>query len=147
MAKQSKKADSQHVRMAKQSKKADSQHVRKETFWLVTLLALAVGFFGGVMFGVFKSDTAAVPGRPATAPAPAKAEVFSFTVIHHASHAAVADNLPYVVGLVTFPGLPGVKLVTNITDIPPSDIRIGMPLTLWWDDIGDGMHLPRFRPA
>ncbi len=79
--------------------------------------------------------------------APAEAEVFSFTVIHHASHAAVADNLPYVVGLVTFPGLPGVKLVTNITDVPPSEIRIGMPLTLWWDDIGDGMHLPRFRPA
>ena len=73
MAKKSKKADSQHVGMAKQSKKADSQHVRKETFWLVTLLALAVGFFGGVMFGVFKSDTAAVPGRPAPAPTPAKA--------------------------------------------------------------------------
>lgn len=80
-------------------------------------------------------------------PAPAEAEVFSFTVIHHASHAAVADNLPYVVGLVTFPGLPGVKLVTNITDIPLSEVRIGMPLSLWWDDIGDGMHLPRFRPA
>jgi len=55
--------------MAKPSKNADAQHVRKETFWLVTLLALAVGFFGGVMFGVFKSDTAAVPGRPAPSPA------------------------------------------------------------------------------
>jgi len=54
--------------MAKQSKKADGQYVRKETFWLVTLLALAVGFFGGVMFGVFKTDTATMPGRPAPAP-------------------------------------------------------------------------------
>jgi cytochrome c-type biogenesis protein CcmH/NrfG len=59
--------------MAKQSKKADNQHVRKETFWLVTLLALAVGFFGGVMFGVYKSDTAIMPGRPAPAPSPARA--------------------------------------------------------------------------
>ena len=57
--------------MAKQSKNADAQYVRKETFWLVTLLALAVGFFGGVMFGVFKTDTVQMPGRPA--PAPAKA--------------------------------------------------------------------------
>ena len=54
--------------MAKQSKNADGQYVRKETFWLVTLLALAVGFFGGVMFGVFKTDTAELPGRPAPAP-------------------------------------------------------------------------------
>ena len=54
--------------MAKQSKNADAQYVRKETFWLVTLLALAVGFFGGVMFGVFKTDTAEIPGRPAPAP-------------------------------------------------------------------------------
>jgi cytochrome c-type biogenesis protein CcmH/NrfG len=57
--------------MAKPSKKADAQHVRKETFWLVTLLALAVGFFGGVMFGVFKTDTTKMPGRPA--PSPSKA--------------------------------------------------------------------------
>jgi cytochrome c-type biogenesis protein CcmH/NrfG len=55
--------------MAKQSKDVAAQYVRKETFWLVTLLALAVGFFGGVMFGVLKSDTAALPGKPAPLPA------------------------------------------------------------------------------
>jgi cytochrome c-type biogenesis protein CcmH/NrfG len=54
--------------MAKSSKNADAQHVRKETFWLVTLLALAVGFFGGVMFGVFKTDTVDLPGQPAPSP-------------------------------------------------------------------------------
>ena len=33
--------------MAKQSKNVDNQYVRKETFWLVALLALAVGFLPG----------------------------------------------------------------------------------------------------
>lgn len=79
--------------------------------------------------------------------APATAEVFSYTVVHHPSHQAVAERVPYVVGLVTFPELPGVKLVTNITDTDPAAVHVGMALTLWWDDIGDGMHLPRFRPA
>ena len=57
--------------MAKPSTNADQNYVRKETFWLVTLLALAVGFFGGVMLGVYKSDTVDVPGRPAPSPATA----------------------------------------------------------------------------
>ena len=50
--------------MAKQSKNVDNQYVRKETFWLVALLALAVGFFAGVMFTIFKSDSGVVPGQP-----------------------------------------------------------------------------------
>ena len=50
--------------MAKQSKNVESQYVRKETFWLVALLALAVGFFAGVMFAIFKSENVAVPGQP-----------------------------------------------------------------------------------
>ena len=50
--------------MAKKSKNDRGQFVRKETFWLGTLLALAVGFFGGVMFAVLKSDKAVVPGTP-----------------------------------------------------------------------------------
>jgi cytochrome c-type biogenesis protein CcmH/NrfG len=50
--------------MAKKTKNDSAQYVRKETFWLVTLLALAVGFFGGVMFAVLKSDTGVVTGTP-----------------------------------------------------------------------------------
>ena len=55
--------------MAQKSKDDSGHYVRKETFWLVTLLALAVGFFGGVMFAIFKSDNTAVPvQRQAQAP-------------------------------------------------------------------------------
>ena len=50
----------------KDTKNDKAQFVRKETFWLGTLLALALGFFGGVLFAVLKSDTGALPaaGRP-----------------------------------------------------------------------------------
>jgi cytochrome c-type biogenesis protein CcmH/NrfG len=44
--------------MAKKQKiPAEGQYVRKETFLIVTLLSLAIGFFGGVMFAVYKSDS------------------------------------------------------------------------------------------
>ena len=60
--------------MAKNTNKESAQYVRKETFWLGTLLALAVGFFGGVMFTIFKSDTGAIQG-PAPTQTQAQAQV------------------------------------------------------------------------
>lgn len=85
--------------------------------------------------------------------APAKASVYSFTVVHHASHPAVVPKLPYVVAVVEFTGLTGIRFVTNITDVAPSDVHIGMDVQLWWDELdgagGDStpMFIPRFRPA
>ena len=52
--------------MAKKINKESAHYVRKETFWLGTLLALAVGFFGGVMFTIFKSDSGVIPGPAPT---------------------------------------------------------------------------------
>jgi uncharacterized OB-fold protein len=75
------------------------------------------------------------------------AEVYTHTTIHHASHESVKPNLPYVVSVVTFPDVPGVRLVTNITDVDPKQVHIGMPVQLWWDAIGDGMYIPRFKPT
>ena len=50
--------------MARQQKIFEGNYVRKETFLMVTLLALAVGFFGGVVFTIFKSDSK-IPGQSA----------------------------------------------------------------------------------
>jgi cytochrome c-type biogenesis protein CcmH/NrfG len=46
-------------------------YMRKETALLIALLALAVGFFGGVFFGVYKSGPS-IPGMPAGAPSAQK---------------------------------------------------------------------------
>ena len=51
--------------MAKQQQTAQGNYVRKETFLIVTLLALAVGFFGGVVFTILQPDSRApVPSAP-----------------------------------------------------------------------------------
>jgi uncharacterized OB-fold protein len=78
--------------------------------------------------------------------APPRAQVYSYTVVHHAAHPAVTANLPYVVAVVTFEGLPGVRLVTNVTEIAPAEVRIGMNVSLWWDSLADARLIPRFHP-
>lgn len=63
--------------MAKKQKTGQGQYVRKETLLLVSLLCLAVGFFGGIVFAVFKSDSRApVTSAPAQmgTPSPASSD-------------------------------------------------------------------------
>ena len=85
--------------------------------------------------------------------APDQATVFTFTVVHHPSHPAVIGHLPYVVAVVDFAQLAQVRLVTNVTDVDPAQVRVGLPVRLWWDRLADAdaaarpMYLPRFRPV
>ncbi len=58
--------------MAKQSKTDDPRLVSRQTLWLVSLLALAVGFFGGVVFTAYKAGP---DERPVQARMPASTQV------------------------------------------------------------------------
>ena len=78
--------------------------------------------------------------------APTEAHIYSYTIVHHPSHPAVRECLPYVVGLIEFPGLPTVRLVSNIWKAPPETIHVGMAVALEWEETLSG-PLPRFRPA
>ncbi len=76
--------------------------------------------------------------------APAEARVFSYTVIHHGVHPALADRLPYVVAVLEFDGMDGIRLVSNLTGVDPREVRIGQAVALYWDEIGERRYLPRF---
>lgn len=78
--------------------------------------------------------------------APPNGLVYSFTVIHHASHEAVKEALPYVVATVAFESLPGVRLVSNVVVADVKHVYIGMPVQLQWDITAQGQHIPRFIP-
>ena len=71
--------------------------------------------------------------------------VFSYTVVSHPVHPALKGHPPYNVAVVLLEGTGDVRLVSNVVDVPNGEMRIGLPVTVFWDDIGDGMFLPRFR--
>jgi len=77
--------------------------------------------------------------------APSRGTLFSFTVTHVAPHPALRDATPYVVALVAFPTLDGVRLVTNIVESQLQEIRIGAEVELVWQPLGTDLHVPRFR--
>lgn len=73
--------------------------------------------------------------------------VFTYTVAYHAVHKALKGFGPYNVVVVLLDGADEVRLVSNLVDTEPADIRIGMPVSLHWDALDNGMVLPRFRKS
>ncbi|CAO3436241.1 Zn-ribbon domain-containing OB-fold protein [Azospirillum doebereinerae] len=80
-------------------------------------------------------------------PAPATSRLYSFTVVRTAAHPAFKDDLPYIVAIVEFPELPGIKMVTRLFDADAGSLRIGVPLTLVWEPVSADLVLPCFRPG
>lgn len=76
--------------------------------------------------------------------------VFSFTIVRHAFHPSFAAQTPYVVADVQLSE--GPIVTSNVTDVDPGAVHIGMPVEVWFDEqIEDAFHvplrLPKFRPS
>ena len=71
--------------------------------------------------------------------------VFTYTVVHHAADPAVKPALPYNIAVVMLEDADDVRLVSNVIDVAPDDMRIGLPVRLVWEPTRDGGFLPRFR--
>ena len=69
--------------------------------------------------------------------------VHSYVVPHHPRLPAFPDR--YVVALVDLEE--GTRLVTNLVDVPPEHVRIGMAVELACTKVDDELVLPLFRPA
>ena len=80
-------------------------------------------------------------------PAGTRGRLFSYTIVHHPVTEALKAHVPFNVAIVAFPDCQGVKLVSNVIDARPDEMRIAMPLDLVWQEAANGWPLPRFRKA
>ncbi len=70
-------------------------------------------------------------------------EVYSFSILHHPRNPAF--EYPVIAALVELSE--GVRVVTNLVDVLPEDVRIGMPVSVTFAPTVDGAAVPVFRPA
>jgi len=78
-----------------------------------------------------------------TVDASGKGTVFSFVVTHHPK--VPAFDYPLPIGLVELEE--GVRVVSNLVDVEPGWIEIGMPVEVTFVAFDDELTLPQFRPA
>jgi uncharacterized OB-fold protein len=60
--------------------------------------------------------------------------VYSYTVAHYPAHRALAEHVPYAVVLVSLDEHPGIRVIGNVLDVPPEEVRIGMPVVATWQE-------------
>lgn len=76
-------------------------------------------------------------------PASGKGTVYSWVTYREAPHPGF--KAPYSVVLVELEE--GVRLVSNLVDVGPEEIAIGMPVEVVFNQIHDETFLPKFRKA
>ena len=69
--------------------------------------------------------------------------VYSFVMPRHPHFPFFDDD--YIVALIELEE--GTRLVSNLVDVAPDDARIGMPVTVRFDEFEGGVVLPVFTPA
>jgi uncharacterized protein len=73
---------------------------------------------------------------------PARGEVYSFTITHVPFVPGYEDDTPFVLVLVALDVQPGVRIPTILRDCPIDSARIGMRVTLVFDDVTPDVSLP-----
>ena len=80
-----------------------------------------------------------------------RATLFSWALVTRALFEPFAEKTPYVSGLVALAEDPAVRLVTNLVDCAPEDLRVDMPVrvvfrALEFPDAEETILAPMFTP-
>jgi hypothetical protein len=71
--------------------------------------------------------------------------VYTFTVTYQNQAAVFRDELPYVMAYVELDE--GPRILTNVVKTPPDAVTIGMPVEVVFEDIDEGLAIPKFQRA
>jgi uncharacterized OB-fold protein len=88
-------------------------------------------------------------------PSAGRGRIWSWVLSHGPTLPAFADLAPYPVAVVELDDLPGIRMVGNliaapgaaINSVPPEAIAIGLPVSVSFASVADGVVLPMWRPG
>jgi len=76
-----------------------------------------------------------------------RGNIYSWFVVHYATHPDFVDEVPYAVVIVELEEQPNIRLTSNMVDCKIEDIEAGMPVEVVFEDVTNEVSLPKFRPV
>ena len=74
-----------------------------------------------------------------------RGKVYTFTATYQNGTPGFRESLPYILAYVELDE--GLKLLTNLVECRPEDVKIGMPVEVVFADVTPEVTLAMFRPA
>lgn len=74
-----------------------------------------------------------------------RGRIFTWTVVTRALHPAFLDACPYAPTVIEMEE--GVRILSEVTDCPPEELEIDLPVEVVFERVTEEVTLPRFRRA
>ena len=74
-----------------------------------------------------------------------RATLYTYSIVRVNDLPPFPERVPYVAAVVDL--AEGPRMMTNVVDCDFDDLAIGMPLTVKYRDVGDGITIPVFIPV
>jgi uncharacterized OB-fold protein len=71
--------------------------------------------------------------------------IYAYTIIRQNKSPEFSSDTPYNVAIIQLEE--GPRLMSNIVNAAPEDLRVDLPVTVVFDAVSDTISLPRFRLA
>ena len=78
-------------------------------------------------------------------PASGRGSLYTYTIMHQVMHPGFASAAPYNIAQVDLDE--GVRITSNIVGVDNTALRIGMTLEAVFEEVGENVRIPNFRPA
>lgn len=75
-----------------------------------------------------------------------KGTVYTYIVSYRPFMFGFHEELPTIIAQVQLDKEPSVKIIANILNCKPEEVKIGMPVRMTWLDITEGRSLPQWEP-
>ncbi len=71
--------------------------------------------------------------------------LYTFAIMHQVMNPGFAGAVPYNIAQIDLEE--GVRITSNVVGIPNDALKIGMTLEVTFEDVGQDVSLPKFRPV
>ena len=71
--------------------------------------------------------------------------LYTFAIMHQVMNPGFAGAVPYNVSQIDLEE--GVRMISNVVGVANDALKIGMKLEAVFEDVGDGVSVPKFRPV
>ncbi len=76
-----------------------------------------------------------------------RGKVYTYVIVYRSPLASFKDEVPYSTVVVELDDVPSVRMLGRLINYPPEEVKIGMPVEVFFDDVTEEVTLANWQPV